>query len=283
MRLALRDLAFGYPEHPVGRDVNLTVEPGEVLCLLGPNGCGKTTLFKTMLGLLRAQGGEVLLDGTALGQLARAEVARRIAYVPQAQATPFPYTAIDLVLMGRVAHRGPFAGPSLEDREIAEAALDELGIGDLAQRDVTRLSGGQRQLVIIARAVAQAAPLLVMDEPTASLDFGNQVVVLREVKRLAACGAGIVLSTHQPDQAFAVADRVCLMRDGRTVAIGEPIETLTSERLEDVYGVAVSIERTRGGQIVCAPHYGQPSPRYRSSRKSALSFSQQSTHNGDPD
>lgn len=256
MRLELRDLAFGYPERPVGRDVSFTVAPGEVLCLLGPNGCGKTTLFKTMLGLLRAQGGEVLLDGKPLSQYSRAEVAQRIAYVPQAQVTPFPYTALDLVLMGRVAHRGVFAGPTQHDRELAMAALDELGIGDLAHRDVTRLSGGQRQLVIIARAIAQAAPLLVMDEPTASLDFGNQVVVLTEVKRLAARGVGVVLSTHQPDQAFAVADRVCLMRDGRIVAMGSPVETLTSERLEDVYGIAVSIERTRSGQIVCAPRYG---------------------------
>ncbi len=256
MRLELRDLAFGYPERPVGRDVSLTVEPGEVLCLLGPNGCGKTTLFKTMLGLLRAQGGEVLLDGAPLSRFSRSEIALRIAYVPQAQTSPFPYTALDLVLMGRVAHRGVFAGPTPKDRETAEAALRELGIGDLADRDVTQLSGGQRQLVIIARAVAQAAPLLVMDEPTASLDFGNQVVVLTEVKRLAARGAGVVLSTHQPDQAFAVADRVCLMRDGKVVAVGPPVDTLTSERLEDVYGVAVSIERTRNGQIVCAPRYG---------------------------
>ncbi|MCL4766583.1 MAG: ABC transporter ATP-binding protein [Hyphomicrobiaceae bacterium] len=255
MRLEVRDLAFGYPERPVGRDVSLTVEPGEVLCLLGPNGCGKTTLFKTMLGLLRSQGGAVLLDGAPLSRFPRSEIARRIAYVPQAQASPFPYTALDLVLMGRVAHRGVFAGPTLEDREIAAAALDELGIGNLAHRDVTRLSGGQRQLVMVARAVAQAAPFLIMDEPTASLDFGNQVVVLMEVKRLAARGAGVVLSTHQPDQAFAVADRVCLMRDGQTVAIGLPVETLTSERLEDVYGVAVSIERMRSGQTVCAPRY----------------------------
>lgn len=256
MRLELRDLAFGYPERPVGRDVSLTVAPGEVLCLLGPNGCGKTTLFKTMLGLLRAQGGEVLLDGKPVNQFSRAEVAQKIAYVPQAQTSPFPYTALDLVLMGRIAHHGVFAGPTQQDRELAMAALEELGIGDLAHRDVTRLSGGQRQLVIIARAVAQAAPLLVMDEPTASLDFGNQVVVLTQVKRLAARGVGVVLSTHQPDQAFAVADRVCLMRDGRIVAIGPPVETLTSERLESVYGVAVSIERTSSGQIVCAPRYG---------------------------
>lgn len=255
MRLEARELAFGYPEHPVGRDVSLAIEPGEVLCLLGPNGCGKTTLFKTMLGLLKPQGGEVLFEGQPLRAFSRAEIARRIAYVPQAQATPFPYTALDVVLMGRVAHRGVFAGPTREDRLIAEASLRELGIAGLASRDVTRLSGGQRQLVVIARAIAQAAPLLVMDEPTASLDFGNQVTVLMEVKRLASRGAGIVLSTHQPDHAFAVADRVCLMCGGKIVAVGTPRDALTSERLEAVYGVAVSIEHTRSGQTVCTPRY----------------------------
>lgn len=253
MRLEAHDLAFGYPEHPVGRNVSLSVQPGEVLCLLGPNGCGKTTLFKTLLGLLPAQGGHVELGGDALATLPRREIARRIAYVPQAQSGVFPYTALDLVLMGRTAHRGMFAGPKREDRSIARHALVDLGIGGLAERDVTCLSGGQRQLVIVARAIAQAAPLIVMDEPTASLDFGNQVVVLTEIKRLAELGAGIVLSTHDPDHAFAVAHRVALMRDGAIVASGVPSEVLTADRLEAVYGVQVTIERLTTGQTVCVP------------------------------
>ena len=255
MRLAAIDLSFGYPEHPVGRDVSIAVEPGEVLCLLGPNGCGKTTLFKTMLGLLPAQGGRVEIGGQALAELSRSEIARRVAYVPQAANAPFPYSALDLVLMGRVSHRGLLAGPTREDREIALAALTELGVADLANRDVTRLSGGQRQLVVIARAIAQASPLIVMDEPTAALDFGNQVTVLTEVRRLAERGSGIVLSTHDPDHAFAVASRVALMRDGGIVAKGAPADVLTAERLEAVYGVKVTIERLAGGQTICAPRY----------------------------
>lgn len=255
MRLEAHDLAFGYPEHPVGRDVTLAVEPGEVLCLLGPNGCGKTTLFKTLLGLLRAQGGRVSLGGDALSALPRQEIACRIAYVPQAQSGVFPYTALDLVLMGRTAHRGLFAGPTREDREIAARALADLGIANLADRDVTRLSGGQRQLVLVARAIAQASPLIVMDEPTASLDFGNQVVVLTEIRRLAERGVGIVLSTHDPDHAFAVAHRVALMQKGQFVTSGPPEVALTSDRLRSVYGVNVTIEKLSAGQTVCAPQF----------------------------
>lgn len=260
MRLEAHDLAFGYPEHPVGRDVTLAIEPGEVLCLLGPNGCGKTTLFKTLLGLLRAQGGRVSLGGDSLSALPRQEIACRIAYVPQAQSGVFPYTALDLVLMGRTAHRGLFAGPTREDRKIAARALADLGIANLADRDVTRLSGGQRQLVLVARAIAQASPLIVMDEPTASLDFGNQVVVLTEIRHLAERGVGIVLSTHDPDHAFAVADRVALMREGGVVAAGPPADVLTPDQFQAVYGVDVSIERLASGQTICAPKYQRSDP-----------------------
>jgi iron complex transport system ATP-binding protein len=182
MRLEARALGFGYPGKPVGRGVDLAVGVGEVVCLLGPNGSGKTTLFKTLLGLLPAQGGEVWIDGRLLESLARSEVARRVAYVRQAHAAHFPYVVLDMVIMGRTAHLGPFARPGARDHAAAMAALETLGIADLAAADYTRISGGQRQLALIARALAQAAPLIVMDEPTASLDFGNQALVLREVR-----------------------------------------------------------------------------------------------------
>jgi iron complex transport system ATP-binding protein len=256
MKLATHDLAFGYPERPVGHSVSLSVSPGEVLCLLGPNGCGKTTLFKTMLGLLRAQRGNITFDGDNISALTRPEVARRVAYVPQGSTAPFPYSAVDLVLMGRVAHRGLFAGPTSEDREAADKALSDLGIHALRDRDVNRLSGGQRQLVMIARALAQAAPLIVMDEPTASLDFGNQVTVLQEVRRIAERGAGVILSTHDPNHAFAVATRVALMHDGVLVVTGSPTQVLTAAHLTAVYGVPVTVETLASGRAICSPALG---------------------------
>ncbi|MEC9367147.1 MAG: ABC transporter ATP-binding protein [Pseudomonadota bacterium] len=239
----------------MGRNISLDVRPGEVLCLLGPNGGGKTTLFKTMLGLLAAQNGQVLLGGAPLASLPRGEIARRIAYVPQAHTAHFPYRVIDMVLMGRTAHLGPFATPGPGDRARAAEALATLGIGDLADSEYTRISGGQRQLALIARALAQDAPTLVMDEPTASLDFGNQVLVLSQIRRLKATGLSIVLSTHDPDHAFACADRVAILARGGIAALGTPARVVTAARLKEVYGVNVTVRKLPGGQTVCAPSF----------------------------
>jgi len=253
--LRARRLGFGYGAKVVGRDVDLAVHAGEVVCLLGPNGSGKTTLFKTILGLLPAQAGDVLVDGLEMAKLTRAEVARRVAYVPQAHAAHFPFRVIDMVVMGRTAHLGIFAAPSNADRDRALEALATLGISGLADTEYTRISGGQRQLALIARALAQDAPAIVMDEPTASLDFGNQVIVLAEVKRLAAHGLAVLLSTHDPDHAFSIGQRVALLDAGRLLAQGRPHDVLTPARLHQVYGVTVTVERLSQGQTVCAPDF----------------------------
>ncbi|SEA83581.1 ABC transporter ATP-binding protein [Rubrimonas cliftonensis] len=257
MRLQAEGLAIGYPGGAVGHDLALAVGPGDILCLLGPNGCGKTTLLRTLLGLLPPLAGGVSLGGERLERLSRAEIARRAAYVPQAHAPPFPFTALEIVLMGRTARLPPFGQPGRADRAAALAALTRLGIGDLAARDYSQLSGGQRQLVLIARALAQEAPLIVMDEPTASLDFGNQARVLAEIAALAGAARGdgraVVLTTHDPDQAFALNAQVVLMKAGRIVARGAPENALTSAALSEVYGVPVVVERTQSGRAVCAP------------------------------
>ena len=253
MSLAVEDLAFGYGACIVGQGVSFTVSDGEVLCLLGPNGGGKTTLFKTILGLLPAMAGRVTFDGEDVARLTRAQLARRIAYVPQAHAAFFPFSVREVVLMGRASHLKPFASPGRTDRARAEAALATLGVAHLAERVYTEISGGERQLVLIARALAGEPRLLVMDEPTASLDFGNQTRVLRQVHRLATADIAVVLSTHDPDHAFLCADRVALLHGGRLAALGPPDLTITPQSLRLLYGVEVTIVPAPGGQRVCSP------------------------------
>jgi len=241
VKLEAKHLDFGYRGKRVGTDVSLALEAGEVLCLLGPNGSGKTTLFKTLLGLLPVQGGAILMDGADLAARKRDEVARKVSYVPQAHAAFFPYSVREVVLMGRTAHLGLFSSPSKHDREIADAAIERMRLAALADSVYTRVSGGERQLALIARALAQEASVVVMDEPTANLDFGNQVRVLRHVQDLARSGIGVLLSTHDPDQAFVCADRVAMLHEGRLARIGTPEEVVTAESLKAIYGVDVEV------------------------------------------
>lgn len=252
--LVVEDLAFGYGARIVGQGVGFALEAGEVLCLLGPNGGGKTTLFKTLLGLLPTKGGRVTIDGEDVSGWSRGRLARTIAYVPQAHAAFFPFTVRDVVLMGRASRLGAFASPGRADLALADAALATLGIGHLSERIYTEISGGERQLTLIARALAGEPRLLVMDEPTASLDFGNQARVLGQVRRLAAAGIGVVLSTHDPGHAFLCADRVALLHSGRLVTSGSPGATITPETLRLLYGVAVAVVPLPGlGRSVCTP------------------------------
>ncbi len=257
MILEVRDLVFGYGARAVGSGVSFSVGGGEALCLLGPNGGGKTTLFKTILGLLRPLAGSVHLDGTDLSELPRREVAKKIAYVPQAHAAFFPFTVREVVLMGRASRLPAFASPGPADRAAAERALATLGIGHLAERIYTEISGGERQLALIARALAGEPRLLVMDEPTASLDFGNQARVLAQVRRLSEAGIAVVLSTHDPGHAFLCADRVALLHGGRLVALGPPTGTVTPEHLRLLYGVEVAVVPLPGqGRTICTPLIG---------------------------
>jgi len=256
MRLEARQLAYGYPGRRIGNDVSLALDAGEVLCLLGPNGSGKTTLFRTLLGLLPAQDGAVLLDGRDLRQLERNETARLVSYVPQAHGAFFPYTVREVVLMGRTAHLGLFAAPSARDHGAALDAIRRMGIAHLADATYTRISGGERQLALIARALAQEARMVVMDEPTANLDFGNQVRVLERIRALAADGIGVLLSTHDPDHALLCADRVAMLNNGGLLACGAPEDVMTAPQLQQLYGVEVAVIEVSLGQgtrRVCLP------------------------------
>ena len=254
-RLALDALAVGYGARTVCAEVNLAVGAGEVLCLLGPNGGGKTTLFKTVLGLLAPLAGTIAVDGASVAGWSARRRARSFGYVPQTGAAQFSFTIAEMVLMGRTAHRGPFAAPSRHDRDVADAALETIGIAHLAARDWLRVSGGERQLALIARALAQEPQILILDEPTASLDFGNQLRVLEQVRRLRARGLAVVLSTHHPEQAFACADRVAMLHAGRLFRLGAPAEVITPDTMRAVYGVEVDVVALdgRADARVCLP------------------------------
>ncbi|MFT7773730.1 ABC transporter ATP-binding protein [Roseateles sp.] len=237
--LRLHALEIGHGGRPLGRPIDLALAGGQVLCVLGPNGCGKTTLFRTLLGLLPALRGRVQVAGQDLGTLPRAALARLLAYVPQAHAGVFAFSVEDVVVMGRSAHLGAFAMPSRADRAMALEALERLGIGALRAKRYTEISGGERQLVLIARALAQQARLLVMDEPTASLDFGNQLRVLREIAALRDSGIAVLVSTHQPGHALRIADRVALMKEGSLLGCEPPEQAMQPQALASLYGLRV--------------------------------------------
>jgi ABC-type cobalamin/Fe3+-siderophores transport system ATPase subunit len=253
MRISAEQVTSGYHGKAVISGISLTVESGEVLCLLGANGSGKTTLFKTILGLLRPISGKVCVDGKDIAHWSRQQLAKTLGYVPQAHTPPFAYSVRDVVLMARSVHSGPFSSPRKHDIAIAEEALDRLSILRLAHERYTELSGGERQMVLIARALAQQARVLVLDEPTSNLDFGNQMRVLRHIKELAASGLGLLMTTHFPDFAFLCASRVALMKQGQILAIDRPENTLTQASLEEAYETPLRIVDGGLGMKVVVP------------------------------
>lgn len=250
--LGAHGLSIGYGRTEIANGIDLSIGPGSVTCLLGPNGIGKTTLFKTLLGLLPPLAGKVEIGGSDLSGLNQQTIARQIAYVPQAQITEFAYSVLDLVVMGRTAHLDAFAAPRTADYATAMEALERLGIHALAGRDSTRISGGQRQLVLIARALAQQARVIIMDEPTASLDLGNRILVLDTIRKLARDNLAVVLSTHEPEHAFVVADRVAILAaDG---FLSGPVEAvMTPRELSRLYRVELIVEKTASGRFVVGP------------------------------
>ncbi|MCW5799422.1 MAG: ABC transporter ATP-binding protein [Nitrospira sp.] len=252
--LEARDVNFSYGTRLVLDAVSFSVPRGRVLSLLGPNGCGKSTVIKIMLGLLRPHGGAVWLDGCDVSRLSIRDRARRMAYVPQAHTLSFPYRVSEVVLMGRFAHRRVFQQTySAQEYRVVRDAMERVGIAHLAGRIYTEISGGERQLALIARALAQGAEILVMDEPVSGLDFGNQWRLLREVRALAAEGLTVLKSTHFPDHAFLSSDEVILMHEGKILAQGRPEEAMTKDRLHLLYGVEVNILTQESGIRCCVP------------------------------
>jgi iron complex transport system ATP-binding protein len=241
MKLEIRNAVLGYHKKTILKHVNMEVHTGQTLCILGKNGSGKTTLFKSLLGVLPLLQGEILLNGENIKAWNRRKFARTIAYVPQARSLPFPFTVFEVVLFGRTAHLPAFSSPGKKDRIIAEGCLDRLKITHLKDRIFTQLSGGEQQMVIVARAMAQQPAFLVMDEPTSSLDFGNQIKIISQVNELKDDSLGILMATHSPDHAFMCDADVAVVHKGGIWQQGACNRIITEEILKEIYDIEVKI------------------------------------------
>lgn len=249
--LSVKDLRYAYPGSGlVLRGVSFEAAAGEVTAILGANGSGKTTLMKLMLGLLDPDAGAVSYNGRSLKGFSREELSRAIAWVPQAEEPSFPYKVREYLLLARAPYVGYFETPNRVDEDVVEAVLRDLGLVHLAEREVPQMSGGERQLMLIGRALAQEPQALILDEPTSHLDMGNKVKVLKVMKSMAERGKAVVFSTHDPNEAMHIADRVALLDGGVVTALGEPESTITEEALEHIYNSKVRIIKVDGTTIV---------------------------------
>ncbi len=244
LRLGEREILHG---------VSLSLDAGEVVGLVGPNGAGKTTLLRVASGVVPSDEGRVLLGGRELRQLRRRDLARELAVVPQETAVAFPFTAGELVLMGRAPHLGTFGFDTAADVERARDAMERVGIEHLAGRSVLELSGGERQLVLVARALAQEPRVLLLDEPTAHLDLRHRLQVLARVREFAREGGAALVVSHDLGLAARTCDRVALLRDGRLCAAGPPTEVLTPAALRAVFGVEAEVLAARDGALAVVP------------------------------
>ena len=239
--IRIEHLSFSYGDTEILKDVNLEADAGKLVALIGPNGAGKSTLFKCILKFLKNYDGRVLLDGRDMKEMSRAEIAGKIAYIPQTTIPVFNYDVIDIVLMGMTGGFRLLETPKQQHVERADAVLEELGIARLRNKGFGRISGGERQLVLLARAMVQDADILIMDEPTANLDYGNQLRVMERIRGLAKEGYTVMLSTHNPDHALLFADLSFVLKDGRVKAAGPSGEVLTEELMHDLYDVDVKL------------------------------------------
>lgn len=254
--LDVRDLSFRYHVDEVLSDLSFQAGGGRVIGVLGANGAGKSTLFKLILGILPLQKGEILVNGTRLGDLSARRRAREMAYIPQSETGTFPFSVFEVVLMGTTVSFGLFSQPGKKERQKAEEALRLLKIESFQDRRYDQLSGGEQQLVLIARAVAQDAPILIMDEPSASLDYGNQIRVLEEIRELADQGYLVLFSTHNPQHVFLYADDVLLISGQTAFAYGPPHEVLSESLLSHVYRIPIRLEESaRTGDVTVLPDF----------------------------
>lgn len=250
MSISVRNLSFAHGTQAVLDDVSFEAQNGRLLAVLGPNGVGKTTLFRCILGLLRGYTGTIEADGADTRAFGAHELARRIAYIPQTRGQAFNYSVLEMALMGTSHAVAALSVPKQKETDAARAALAQVGIPHLADKSYAHLSGGEQQLVLIARALAQQSKTLLMDEPTANLDYGNQTRVLETVRELAGRGYTVLLSTHNPQHALWYADLALALSDGHVAAFGVPDAVIDAPLIRTLYGIDVRFMETEGGTII---------------------------------
>lgn len=252
--LEVKKASYAYENSDnVFEDVNLTVDEGDVVCILGSNGCGKTTLIKCLNRLHELKEGAVYINGEDIKTIDQRTIARNIGYIPQGHVSTFAFTVFDVVLMGRTPHIDYLDSPGKEDYRITEEALKKFGISHLKNKPYTSLSGGEQQLVFFARVIAQEPRILLLDEPTSHLDFGNQLKTLNIISKLSKEGISIVMTSHYPDHAFISATKVALMKDHRFLGIDSPENIITKENMENIYGINVEIMNINQNRKICVP------------------------------
>ncbi len=252
--LDIRNAEFSYDgKRTIFRKVNLSLERGDVLCILGPNGTGKSTLIKCMNSLLKLKSGTILLKDKNIYLINKTELAKIIGYIPQSNGSIFAYSVLDVVLMGRAPHLSLTSVPGKNDYKIAEKALESLGILFLKDKTYTEISGGERQLVLMARAIAQQPEILLLDEPTSHLDFGNQIRTLKVINELSKRGLSVIMTSHFPDHAFLSSNKVAIMNQGTIMEMGEPESVVTEENMKKAYGIDVKILDIDEHRKACIP------------------------------
>ncbi len=244
--ISVESLSFSYPRRAVLQEISLSVGCGEAVAVLGRNGTGKTTLLHLVLGRLIPESGAIIIDARPIRSFSRRQLGRTMSLVPQAELVAFDYTVLEYVLLGRAPHLNPTQTPGMKDIDVAKRALERVGIADLANRAAGKLSGGELQLVLLARSLAQEPRLLLLDEPSSHLDISNKVRLLTVLQQLKREGVSMIFSTHDPDFAAALADRVALLNDRRFLAVGPPDQTLTQKNLSSLYGVPVTVRSVDG-------------------------------------
>jgi iron complex transport system ATP-binding protein len=251
--LNVKGVYFKHKDQPMDvlKGISFKAEKGGLTTILGPNGSGKTTLFKCISGLWKYYKGEIKVDGIIIDKLSFKKRARLFSFVPQEHEPPFPYSVFDVVLMGRASYIGVFSSPGKKDYEKAEEALKTVGIEHLKNIPYTKISGGERQLTLIARAIAQEAPVMLLDEPTSHLDFKNQINILKKIKEIANMrGITVVMTLHDPNLAGLFSDKVVVINSGSKVAEGLPADIITEELIKRVYDIEIKKADIDGKSII---------------------------------